>query len=96
MIWIVGSAAVLTWFAAWVLTFTGIRLFGSALAAPLFVIFLWVVGSIYISTPLCGDIAACDGGGMLAFTANMVVLLAIVAITGLATCLLYRIVKASK
>lgn len=71
---IVATAIAVTYFVADMLDMRDIHPAWAILFTPGIAVVLWFMGLAYINSSLCTPIENCDGGGMLAFTANIVVL----------------------
>nr|WP_298895849.1 hypothetical protein [uncultured Altererythrobacter sp.] len=81
--------AAFTYFVAWRLEKNRIRLIWAALIPPGLVTAFWVLGIGYINSSWCAPRQICDGGGMLAFTANATVLLLFVLGSSFGAILVY-------
>jgi hypothetical protein len=55
----------------------GWRLPWALLPVPVLVLLLWALGGTWVFSRTCVDVQICDGGGFLAFSVNMAVLLVI-------------------
>jgi hypothetical protein len=71
----------------------GWRLPWALLPVPVLVLLLWGLGGAWIFSRACVDVQTCDGGGFLAFSVSMAVLLAIGLLSSIIGLLLLRIVK---
>ena len=62
-------------------------LFVPAIAA----LILWIAGSVWIFSSVCGDVQTCDSGGWLAFSAEVVVASLLVTLGAGIGCLAIRL-----
>lgn len=81
--------AALTYFVAWVFDNNRIRPIWAALIPPALVFGYWLFGIGYINSSWCEPRQICDGGGMLAFSANTIVLLLFVVSSSFVAVLVY-------
>ena len=94
MLWlIIGLTSIITWFLTYILHYNRIRLIWCSAVLPTLVIFKWLAGIAYIASPLCEPKQICDGGGILAHSANNFVLFVIVTLVSSTTVFVYWLAR---
>ena len=71
----------------------GWKLPWALLPVPVLVLLLWALGGAWIFSRACVDVQICDGGGFLAFSMSMAVMLVISLLSSIIGLLVFWIAK---